>query len=195
MKRIFITAVAASALVCAVPAAALARHHHARHSHKRHAHKARVLRFGSVRTASATPSSPAPQATSGETAGTVTSFENGVLTITLNDKSTVTGKVTSETEVLCQTATASGGDDDEQEGNDEGSSSNGEHSSSAIGPAVRQHGDWLQAPGQHEGLGQGNNQTQENCSTAALVKDAVVLGAELKLGPAGAVWEKVILKH
>jgi hypothetical protein len=193
MKRIFITAVAAAALVCALPADALARHHHARPSHRRHAHKARVLRFGSVRAASATPSTPAPQSPTGETAGTVASFENGVLTITLNDKSTVTGKVTSETEVLCQPEAASGADDNEEEGNEEGSSSNGEHSS--VGPFVRQHGDWLQAPGQHDGVGQGDDEAQENCATTALVKDAVVLGAELKLGGGGAVWEKVIIKH
>jgi hypothetical protein len=198
MKRIFTTAVAAAALVCALPATALAHHHHARGKH--HAHKARVLMFGSVRTASSAPSTPTPQTPSGTTGGKVVSFENGVLTIAFTEGGTFTGKVTNETELLCQSETTSSGNDDQDEANDEGSSSSGENSSSTIGQSVRDNGDWFGSPGQGQGDGQGqgsgegNSQSQEGCTTALLVKEAVVLGAELKLGN-GAVWEKVILQH
>src|SRR5438105_15403708 len=98
MKRIFITAVAAAALVCALPATALARHHHARSKH--HAHKTRVLMFGSVRAASTAPSTPTPQTPAGTTGGKVVSFENGVLTIAFTEGGTFIGKVTDETELV-----------------------------------------------------------------------------------------------
>jgi hypothetical protein len=196
------TAVLASAMMAlALPAAAAAhhRHHHAR-AHK-HASSARILRFGalSAATAPSTPSTPAttPSSPSTEPAGTVLTFdkEKGVLTIELADKkTTVSGKVTEETELRCQSSTPSPEGDDEQEGSDDEAVQEGdEHGTSHDSGQLGQHGDSFahSANAQDEGGGQG----QEPCTTAVLTPGAVVLGAELKLTPAGAVWEKVDLIH
>src|ERR1700694_460450 len=85
MKRILLVAVSSSALALAAPGIALAHHHHAkRHAH-RHGARVHVLDFR----ASAAPTTTAPSSpvtpvapTGGETAGKVTSFKEGVLTIT-----------------------------------------------------------------------------------------------------------------
>src|SRR5205085_8920142 len=83
---------AAVMLLAFAPASALARHHrHGRHHHARHA---RIEHFGDVNTAPTTSSSA-------DNAGSVQSFNNGVLTIMLNDGSTVSGAVTNDTELEC----------------------------------------------------------------------------------------------
>src|SRR6476659_6134058 len=104
MKRLILSALAVSALTLAAPAAALAQHRHHRRHH--HAHHARVLTFKATSTpAGPTTSSPA----STESVGMVSSFEGGVLKITLNDGSVVAGKVTERTEIECG---SSGHDED-----------------------------------------------------------------------------------
>src|SRR5437660_10883294 len=89
MRRVTITL--SAALVLIAPASALARHHHRHHSRIRHA---RLERFGDVGAAPTT-------ASSADNAGTVKSFNNGRLTIMLNDGSAVTGAVTNDTELEC----------------------------------------------------------------------------------------------
>src|SRR4029077_359359 len=89
--------------------------------------RAHVLSFGPKVSAPTTGSAPAP--TSGETAGTVTSFVAPTLTITLNDKKTeVTGKVTESTRVECESPapTVPGGDDEGEDGGGEGDSGSGD---------------------------------------------------------------------
>src|SRR5437879_1930850 len=118
MKRIFLATAGASLLAICAPGAALA--HHARHrsacsarAHRHHAHcaHARVLRFGAATTASsgtvtgATSGAPHDAPPSGEPAGKVKSFTGGVLTITLTDGTEVSGKVTENTELECESAT------------------------------------------------------------------------------------------
>src|SRR5437588_2437324 len=93
MRRITISLSAAVMLLVFAPTSALARHHH----HRRHSrtHHARIERFGRDVTG-------APGASSStDNAGTVQSFSGGVLTIVLNDGSTVSGKVTNDTELEC----------------------------------------------------------------------------------------------
>lgn len=204
MRRMIMTAVATVSL--AAPSAALAhngehhrageRHHHHR-GHHRHAH---VLAFHAQAPAGPTSgtSSPSPTTPASEDkAGTIASFTGGVLTITLNDGSTVSGKVTERTEIECPappSASAAdfsghGGDDngfddrgDDVGGNDRG----GESGSSDDGP-----GD---SPGHDDnGNDDNGNDAAEHCTSAALVPGASVEEAFLSVSSAGATWVKVEL--
>jgi hypothetical protein len=204
MKRTLLTMMASSMLVFALPAVASAshgKHHHgARHSnsHRHHAKGARLLTFApaTVPASGAPATTTAPTTPANETAGTVTSFTNGVLTITLTDKTVVSGKVTEQTELRCTPATSpTTGDDDQGAGDDQSGSESGEHRSPVVagqmGPS--QHSDFQS--GGDGGDGQDDNQggNEESCTTAALVPGAMVREAQLSLSSAGAVWEKVDL--
>jgi hypothetical protein len=196
MRRM-LSAVIASALVAlALPAAAAAhhRHHHSRHAGKHHATSARIVTFGAAST-SAGPSSTSPTTpTTGESAGTVLTFdeETGVLTIELADKkTTVSGKVTDDTELHCRSATPPEGSGDDQ---DEGDNGGGEQSGDGAdsGGFADGHGDFMA----HSADSQDDEGTsQETCTRAALTKGTVVLEAELELMGTGAVWEKLDIVH
>ena len=206
MTRMLLTAATSSLLALAAPAVAQAqhgKHHHgARHaSHKRHHHaaQAHVLSFGasapaqSTTTTTTTPLTT-PSTPSNENAGTVKSFEKGVLTITLNDGTTVSGQVNESTQLECRSATPTetSGDDDQGGGDDSGEPSSGEHG----GPSSQAHAADSHGDGSHGEEGGGHasdNGGQQSCTTAALVEKAVVREAELSVSSAGAVWEKVEL--
>jgi hypothetical protein len=196
MKRMLLAAATSSMLALAAPSLASAHHHakcHARHHACAHARHARLLSFGApistttstTTTAPTTPTTP----TGGETAGNVASFEGGVLTITLNDGSKVSGKVTEQTEIRCQSATPPTEGSDDDENGDESSGGNGEDSSHS-GPGLGSTGDDMSSGDSGDGDGQ---QTQTACTSAALVPGAVVREAELSVGSGGAVWEHIDL--
>jgi hypothetical protein len=186
MRRTLLTATAASALALGAPAAASA--HHKRH-HKHHSTHARVLLFKSHTVPASPTKTTAPTAPSSEPAGTVTKFEEGVLTITLGDGSVFKGKVTEQTRLECPSSTTGQADpgDDLGGGDDQSGSDSGEHG----GPSVM---------GQLNRDFQGEDQDandddngQQACTTAALTSGAKVGEAELVITSAGAVWEKVDL--
>jgi hypothetical protein len=191
MRRMIITAVATVSL--AAPSAALAhnggRHHH--HHGARH-HHAHVLAFhaqapaGSTSTGTTSPSSPS------DSAGTIASFTNGVLTITLNDGSTVSGKVTERTEIECPAPSASAaGFSGHDGGDDNGFDDNGHDGSGESGPSDGRSGD---CPGQDDNGQDDNGQdAAEHCTSAALVPGASVKEAFLSVGGDGATWVKVEL--
>jgi hypothetical protein len=193
MKRILLVAVSSSALALSAPAVASA-HHDGKHHHKHHGAHARVLDFRASRASTSSPGSPATPATpSTESAGTVTSFKEGVLTITLTNGTAVSGKVTDQTEIHCTPATpASGGEDND----DQADSGEGDHGSSTEdqpdeGP---QHDAQAASNGDDGEDGQeAPDQGQQSCTTAALVPAVMVREAELKLSSAGAVWDRVDL--
>jgi hypothetical protein len=193
MRRIIQTTIASSLLALALPAAVLAQNssHHARGHHHRH-HRAHTVVFthGAAKTipGTATPATPMPAAVAGEPAGTIASFEGGVLKITLADGSTVTGKVTERTEIQCSTAGAQDfGDDNGQDG--EGSSGD---SHGGPGPSSG-HGD-LSSHGDDERGGEVSGEMGEgSCGVAALTPGAKVAEAELAVSSAGSFWEKVQL--
>jgi hypothetical protein len=128
----------------------------------------------------------------------VASYTNGLLTLTLNDGSTVSGKVTEDTRIRCVKATPTppvgiggpptdeGPGDDNGQGDDQdrGDMNQGDH-----GPGGWQHGD------------QGNDgddddepvATEPPCDSSALVTGTVVRAAELRIGPSGTEFEGVLL--
>lgn len=192
MKRIMITLLASGAALGAVPTAALAHHHH------HHRMRSRLERFG--RAAAAQPNFTSNSAPSG-TAGTVVSFSGGVLTIMLNDHSTVSGTVANKTELECTSSSSSSsasdagqtredggqrGSDGSSDGND-GSASAGDGDTSAPAPTTSNSED-----DSRTGEDQGDDQ-QEACSTSSLIPGAVVQEAELSITSTGAVWKKLEL--
>lgn len=192
MRRIVMTAVATISL--AAPSAALAHngerhHHHHRGRHHGHAH---VLAFHAQAPASPTQTTGTPTSgtPSGESAGTIVSFENNVLTIKLSDGSTVAGKVTEQTEIECAapTGSSSAGQSSfgEHEHGDDANFGNGPHdeSSDDRGEGDDRNG----CPGHEE-----NGQQTEHCTTAALVPGATVQDALLLVNGQGASWLKVEL--
>jgi hypothetical protein len=195
-----ITAVATVSL--AAPSAALAhngehhrageRHHHHR-GHHRHAH---VLAFHAQAPASANSgtTSPGSAPATEDKAGTIASFTGGVLTITLNDGSTVSGKVTERTEIECPapSMSASAADFSGQDGGDDnGFDGRSNDGSGESGPSDGRSGD---GPG-HDDNGQDDNgqDAAEHCTSAALVPGASVKEAFLSVGGEGATWVKVEL--
>jgi hypothetical protein len=200
MKRISLTAVASALLVLGVPGVALAhhgkRHQHVRHSRTHRAGQARLLVFGSATgpvAGTPTPSAPTTITPSGETAGTIESFADPVLTIKLNDLSLVSGKVTAQTQIVCRSATPpTTGDDDQGAGDDEGDESD-EHAVSARAHAAdHSSGDASDEDGSDDqGSGDDEQSAPQSCTKADLVHGATVGEAELSLSSAGAVWEKV----
>ncbi len=170
MRRILLLMAGVLALAIALPSAASAhgRHHH--HHHK--AKHARVKHFGGK--ANVDPAGPAAPGD----AGTVASFDQttGLLTITLADGSTVSGKVTSDTNINCipaqPTATVShDGGSDNRGSDDRGDDDQGDQ-------------------GDHHS---GHCGGQAACDASDLIPGAVVHEAILKLGSTGAEFKLVLL--
>lgn len=175
MRKILFASVASCIVLAVAPATAFARSHHHRGHHRVHRTDVRVRdeHFGSWNDENTAPNN------SGQNAGTVASFSNGVLTLTLNDGSMVSGQVTDATEIKCEAV-------EPQEM---------EHSRHADGD----HGGGSNS-GDDNGDNNGNNDDQgENeqgaamCLSANLVPGAVVRDAELTLSGAGAIWREVEL--
>lgn len=196
MRRAMLAALSVIALALASPGAALAHHGHRGHHHKgkARAHHAQVHfeHFGApAPTSSDTPtgsSSEETKASPTEVVGTVASFENEVLTITLNDGSTVKGKVTSATEIECMTTSPSPSSTEESPGDDKGSSDDESHegdqrSSDEEGQSKEDGDDGASEPAAAEPA----------CGTTALTSGTGVREAELKIGPGGAEFESIEL--
>lgn len=212
MRRSLLTAVGIMALVLAVPSAALAHHgrgHHHHHKTRAHHAKFRIMHIGATGTSvtgSPTNTAPTPPTTpttpGPENAGTVTSYTGGVLTLTLNDGSTVSGKVTEGTRIDCVNATPTapptgttgqpgeqGPGDDKGQGDDQ---SRGDMSQQG----GKSSGEW-----QHGDQGNGGDDDQEEvqgnpgppCDSSTLVAGAVVRAAELRIGPGGNEFESILL--
>ena len=120
-----------------------------------------------------------------EDAGTVASFEGGVLTIALAKGGTLSAKVTDATEVECDD---DAGDDRGHDHGDDDEDEDGHHGDDDAARAAGQHGD---DDGEHDDHG-GDDQN-EHCGTDALVAGAKVLEAELKVTGGEAVWTDVEL--
>jgi hypothetical protein len=202
-----LAAFGATALALSSPAAALAHHgHHRKHKAKAHHARVRFEHFGAGGSVSSrldgeattTPttdtSTGTPSAPSDQDAGKVTSFENEVLTITLNDGTVVQGKVTSRTEIHCIPAEpASNPADEDQESGDEQESGDdkgtgddeshegAEEQSSEEQSDSKDDGEAASAP------------TEAPCDSSALTPGTVVREAELRISSAGSVFESIQL--
>jgi hypothetical protein len=208
MRRRLLTAVGIMTLALAVPSVAFAHHGHHRHHHKAkakaHHAKFRIVHIGasSATSTSATlPSGSAPTTPpTPENAGTVASYTNNVLTLTLNDNSTVSGKVTADTRIRCLKATTTpptgtegsdeGPGDDNGQGDDQERgdiSEQGDQESDSSDES--QQGD--QKDGSDDDEGQGA--AEPPCDTSLLVAGAVVRAAELRIGPTGTEFESIVL--
>lgn len=194
MKRIILIASTAATFlaVALAPAVASADGHH--HHHHRHHHRGAHLRLRSSAT-------DGPTVPTSDNAGTITSFTGGVLTIKLTDGSSVTGKVTTATELKCETAPVSsmarvadhGGSDG---GPSEGSNSSGNDSSgdnSSDDNDDHDHDGQPQPPeGKQPPEGEDNHQG-EACETSSLNEGIIVRNAELSVTSAGATFLEVEL--
>ena len=199
MRRICLSATACTALALAMPAGASA-HHRGRHHHH-HAHPSRTITFAAHRTSttSSSPTTPTPPASEGEAAGTIASFENGILKLTLADGSVVSGKVTEVTRIDCPMTSSNEtrGEDDDNEGlsDDQGEQGGGNGDQGEQGGGSGDGGD-------HHGLMEGRGDDENGgsgdggmtCGPGSLVAGAKVAEAELVISSAGASWEKVDLQ-
>jgi hypothetical protein len=166
MKRLLVALVLGGALFAFGPATALAAKHHHHGHHARHHSRVRFERFGR----STAPAGSSTQSNA-HNAGMVTSFQNGTLTITLNDGSTVSGTVTRQTEIECKapaTSSTMQRDDHGRDNGDRGDDNGNDN-------------------------GDDNNNAEHSCSTADLQPATVVREAELKVSGSGATWDKVEL--
>jgi hypothetical protein len=177
MKKYLFAIIATCALAAAVPSLALARRGHHRSHHRSHVrHSAiRHRQFGSD-------SSTQSSGSSGSTdhAGTVQSFSGGVLTIALNNGSTVSGRVTSATEMECEGAEPNDMRGMERDSSgDRGSDDSGEDQSSDDSGEEQSGGD--------------DNQAATACP-ASPAQGEFVREAELRISSAGSTWERLDLE-
>ncbi len=207
MRLRLLTAAGIMALAFAVPSAALAHHSRGHHRHHRAGAKAHRAKFRFVHIGAGAPAAPTTttSATSPttpptpENAGTVTSYSGGVLKLTLNDGTTVSGTVTGDTRIRCVKATPTppvagapveeGPGDDSGQGDDQsrGDMSQGDHGG----------GEWW-----HGDMGRGNDDEEGEevpatpeppCDSSSLLAGAVVRAAELRIGPGGTEFESILL--
>jgi hypothetical protein len=174
MRKMLLAIVLGSAMAAAVPALAMARtHHHPRHHSARHRHtRVRHEHFGSRNDDASAPSNT-------PTAGTIASFDNGLLTIKLGDGSMVSGRVTNATEIRCEAAEPGEMEHPEHTDSDQGGGSDNGNGGGDDNGDNNDRGD--------------DEQGEEMCSTANLVRTAVVSDAELTISGAGAIWSEVDL--
>jgi hypothetical protein len=112
-----------------------------------------------------------------ERAGTITDVTGDTITVTLFGGGTISGKVTSQTEIECDT----GGDDNGDGSGDDGDDEHGERS-------LRNEGS-----GDDEGEDGDHESDNEACPAGALKVGAIVQEAEVKLSNGTAVFKEIEL--
>jgi hypothetical protein len=176
MRKKWMVALLGAALCALMPAAALAHGpsdtHHAKRHHREHA---RIRHLHAAAT---------------DSAGSVMSFDGTTLVITLTNGSTVSGAVTNNTEMSCDSSgqTTSMGSDTRADGGPGGGDDHGDRNDQG------DHGD-RNNPGDNgdNDDNEGDEGNQMACTTANLTPGTTVHEAELKISGAGSVWEKVDL--
>jgi hypothetical protein len=212
MRRSILTVLGLLAIALAVPSAALAHHGRGHHHHKAKGHHQAKLRFmhiganGTSLTGSPTSTAPTapttptttPTTPPPENAGKVTSYTGGVLTLTLNDGSTVSGKVTEDTRIGCVKATPTtppsgtpgsdqGPGDDNGQGDDQSRGDTNQQGDQGSGEWQGDHGNGSDDDEEVQGT------PEPPCDSSALVAGAVVRAAELRIGPSGNEFESILL--
>lgn len=134
-----------------------------------------------------------------ENAGTITSYEDGVLTIDLYNGGSITGKVTDDTRVICakaeddpaeeeseSSARHPGGNQGQGSGENEGQENENEGEGEHSGPGPNQ------GPGENSGPGKGGGECS-TCSADDLAVGDVVEEAEVSLRNGDATFTKIKL--
>jgi hypothetical protein len=179
MRRILFTILAGTAMSVAVPAVALAHDGQDNAHHQRHHHHVRVRheKFVAHRHDADHNGNPA----NAPTAGTVTSFANNTLTITLANGNTVSGIVTDRTEVKCK--------------NPEDIDNNGDNDAEH-GDRVSDHGPGGGDNGDNGDRGDDNGNRgddNDNNNSCTIMPGMAVRNAELRITGAGSFWDEVEL--
>ncbi|MGH2833137.1 MAG: hypothetical protein ACRDK2_10220 [Solirubrobacteraceae bacterium] len=208
MRRTLPIALGALALALIVPSSALAHHGHSHHHNFRAHHaKFRLVHLGSMGSPTSTPSTTpsTPSTPPPENAGTVASYSGGVLTLTLNSGSNVSGTVTNDTRIGCipsQPTTGqpqNQGPGDDNEPGDQGSGDdNGHGDDQGDDDANQQQGNDGSDNGNNDNWGHdhepgGVGNSEPPCDSSALKAGATVRFAELRLTPTGNEFESVWL--
>jgi len=208
-RRILIAFIAVLSLAVMASTASAAHHHAKRRHHaaKKHGNRRRARKSNGrghavvvVRRATET----APGGT--EAANTVESFTEGVLKIKLAGGETVTGKVGTDTRLICVTPAKEEDGKDGGQGGEEGTQEDwghgpwgpGEGSEDQEGTAGEPgsgHSDLarVHAADQQSGEGDQDDPEVQPCETTSLTAGAKVLFAQLAIGSSGAEWAVVVL--
>ena len=128
-----------------------------------------------------------------ENAGTVKSYENGTLTLTLFDGSEVAGAVTEDTQIECPkeaapVAPAAAARDDDDEGDDD------DHGGRRGDDDHGGDDDWDDGDRGDDDWDDGRGDCDEQCDDTAIVAGAKVEEASLKFTSEGRVWEELDLR-
>jgi hypothetical protein len=193
MRRYLFAALVSAGLMAALPASSVAHSQRVERDHhgQRHDARAHTERFGERdRGTTAQPSA--------RDAGKVTSLQGDTLTITLNDGSTVSGTVTTRTEVECRGMNdefvrddrGPGGDNSGGRGDDGDRGDRGNVGDRGDRGDVGDRGDRGDDIDQGD---RGDDNGNENCSMALSTSGAAVRAAALRVSGGGSVWEKVEL--
>ena len=172
--------------------------HHAKHARRVHTHIEHFRPSTAAAGGTSSTTSPNP---SGDTAGTVASFDGTTLVITLNDGSTATGTVTPTTAVTCPSSATNttGTGSDQSSSGDQNSGSSGDQTDQTSGSSSDQgdQGDQGDQNDQGDAAASGDGSSQDStagsCSSSALTQGAVVREAALKVSSTGSSWLEVKL--
>jgi hypothetical protein len=209
MRLRLLTVVGALALALAVPSAALAhgRGHHRHHGAKAHHARFRFEHIGAtgVSGPTTTPSAPtsSPTTPGPVNAGEVASYDTtNMLVLTLNNKESVSGKVTSDTKIECvteaATPTAPTGSEptDQSPGDDSGQGddqSRGDVSQQGDEPGQSSGDDGQDSSDDDGSAGAGPAASEPPCDSTLLKPGTKVRSAELRIGPSGTEFEDIVL--
>jgi hypothetical protein len=192
---ILVVAIGALAML-ALPALASAKHHH--HPWATKAHRGGHFRHHLSGTGPGSTGSSGSGASSGqENAGTIASFDGTTLTINLNDGHTLSGQVTSSTEIECSQGESQEDSEEGEQGDSEDQSDDQSQPGGQVQPQDQggQSGDQGQSGDSQDQSDdeQGEGSDDGTCTTAALVPGAIVHEADLEAGPGGEVFRSVHL--
>jgi hypothetical protein len=144
--------------------------------HRKSEHFRPTTALGSGTASTTTSGTPA-----GDNAGTVTSFDGTTLVVTLNDGSTATGKVTSNTAIGCPSSTGTQApSSDPANSAGTGGDDQGDQTDQDSQDRQGDRGDQSEPSDQSDGAG--------SCSANALTPGAAVHEANLKVSSAGKAW-------
>jgi hypothetical protein len=141
-----------------------------------------------------------PSGEQDQQAGTVSSFTpgstpgTGTLTIMVGNSS-VTGQVTNDTRLECESSAPDTQGDEGNDDGDNGQNSGDDNSGSGDNQTVNsQDGDnGSDNSGDNDGAGEDQGDDEQMCSTSSLTPGTSVSEANLEITSAGAIWQKVEL--